>query len=446
MSRSELLQQILAYPKFGAGIGLHRMCQLWDHLRTDFPNFKPAYIKVTGSNGKGSTCAMLASLFRALGVKAGCFTSPHLLRFGERITIDQAPISHDALQCAKDWVDKAIRSSALPEPSFGGFERLTAMALYHFALNQVQHGVFEVGIGGRYDPVRTVPGSICALTSLDLEHTQLLGDSLELIAYDKLDLCPPGGSLVLFPMEDPDLRQRLGAYASLRNIRLIDATATIAINQVAEKQHALIVDLTMPGGSLAQVHVSLSGTFQISNLQVALSCFWLYVQQHFPNLDQVTLNNVIRQGLANVRIAGRLGFRPGPPPFHFDIAHTPQAVDAFVASIEPKLRNQRVLLVLGVSHDKPVSQMVASLLPLAHEVVCTQAYQRGAPAAQIMQEVSRRNPQIPRYQAETIEQAVDFAKEHATKHGMTVVVAGGLFLVAEALRYLDGDHPTEVAL
>jgi len=223
-SESTAVSEILGSPKFGKGIGFRRMRSVLKELFDSTWGSKFTTIRVTGSNGKGSVTAMTHSILRALGIRAGRFTSPHLFDFRERIVSEDAAISDDALERACAWVKGAVsRAMAVhPDDTFGSFELMTATCLRGFFEADLPVGVIEAGIGGRFDTTRLLPGRLIALTSLDFEHTELLGNSLELIGYDKLDLCPDHGCVVA-PRFADDLWSRLNAYCALRDVQLIDA-------------------------------------------------------------------------------------------------------------------------------------------------------------------------------------------------------------------------------
>jgi dihydrofolate synthase/folylpolyglutamate synthase len=152
---------------------------------------------VTGSNGKGSTAAFCAGIGRAYGLRTGLFTSPHLYRFNERFQVDGAEIGDDDLARLKLRIETAIAEiSRRRGEQFGAFEALFALACLYFQESECDFAVFEAGIGGRYDPVRLVGARVTCVTSVDYEHVELLGNSLELIASDKSDACASGGTIV----------------------------------------------------------------------------------------------------------------------------------------------------------------------------------------------------------------------------------------------------------
>nr|WP_279382614.1 cyanophycin synthetase [Acanthopleuribacter pedis] len=407
------------------------------------PDLPMDYLKVTGSNGKGSTCAMVSAMLKALGVRAGRNISPHLFRFNERITIDGAPISDGDCASGFAWVQAAVQAWQQQHGagSFGAFEIFTGMALYHFARNGVAHGVFEAGIGGRYDAVRMMPGSLCVLTSLDLEHTQLLGDSLELIAYDKLDLCPPGGTLVLFPLGDHDLLRRIRHYARLKQIQLFETAVRCRVTHRVTHPTETTFNAEIDGMVLEDLRLPLLGAHQVDNAMVAASAVTLYVNRLFPHLSQDDLKQGIRDGLARVNWPGRATFLPGPPPVIYDVGHTPAAIQTFCATLQPMVAGRRVVLVIGVSHNKAVEEIVTALVAVADRVICTRAHHLGAPVDRIEAAVAAARPQLPRERFETVEDAVTRAVAIARAEDMTLVFAGGLFLAVEAVVAYQGDDP-----
>ncbi len=180
------LERLLTLPKYGKPGVNERMQALTDGL-----DMVPS-IKIVGSNGKGTTAHMMAQMAMGLGKKVGLYTSPHLLEIGERIQVNGRSVSKRDLNYLLDW---ALQRAEGRE-GVGRFEVLTLAALFHFAQSGVDLAVMEVGLGGRYDPVRIAPGKVSVLTSLDLEHTAILGESIEEIAREKCAICRPGETLI----------------------------------------------------------------------------------------------------------------------------------------------------------------------------------------------------------------------------------------------------------
>src|SRR6187402_790679 len=206
-------------PKYGDGLCLARLAMLLDALSIDRVRLRKHSVVVTGSNGKGSTAAFCASIGRAFGLRTGLFTSPHLYRFNERFQIDGVPVDDELLEALVLRVATAIadlKQHTLHE-TFGAFEAQFALACLYFQETECEFAVFEAGIGGRYDPVRLVGALTTCVTSVDYEHVNLLGHTLELIASDKSDACAAGGCIIYGENCRP-LQRYLGEYLRHRDI------------------------------------------------------------------------------------------------------------------------------------------------------------------------------------------------------------------------------------
>jgi dihydrofolate synthase/folylpolyglutamate synthase len=441
-------EALIGMPKFGNGMGLHRMLWMREAIRAEFdsdPSMPPEAIKITGSNGKGSVSAMLSAILDQLGVRHGLYTSPHLIKFNERIKINGRDIPDAELLTHIGWFEaqQARYLAANPGDTPGAFEAFTGIAMHYFAANRVPTLVLEAGIGGRYDPVRVNPGRLTALTSLDLDHTYLLGDTLEQIAYNKADLCDPGGVLVLGQVT-ADILKRLRAYCQLKQIELIAAQDCCSASQAVYHDAVMEVDLDVDGMHFARLHIGLSGAHQANNAAVAILLARQWCMRTLPMLAEPAFMAAVRAGLSCVRWPGRYEQVHHAPDVLVDVGHSPGAIDALVDTLQRSRGGQKILLVTGVSHDKNVLEIVSRLLAAADEIICTRAHHKGAPVEQIAAIVSQAAPGKPCHQAATIEQAMTLALAIAKAKGMTVLVAGGLFLSIEAKHALQGGDPQQL--
>ncbi len=441
-SYQEIVSTLLAIPKFGAGVGLHRMLWLTQDLRVTHWLTNLDAIKVTGSNGKGSVCAMVSSILQALELQVGQYISPHLIRFNERISINGNHISDHELAETLDWflAQQAEYSRQYPSDTIGAFESFTAMGLYHFVQLQPHALVVEAGIGGRYDSTRIVPGKLVGLPSLDLEHTELLGHTLELIAYDKADLCPEQGTLVIGHI-DNDVLRRLKAYCELRHITPVSTDETCILHRTEFVANVMVVDIDIDGVRYNDLRIGLQGHHQIINAAVAVLLARKWIEQHYPQLAGAKFNAAVYQGLAQVRNMGRFQKIGSLPDIFVDVGHSPGAIDCLIETVHSVIRDQPILLVTGVSYNKEVEQIVSRLLQVASAVICTRAYHRGSPVADIAAVVKKHRSDLPTFEADTIEQAVALARDMTIDRKMTVLVAGGLFLAIEAMQSLAGEDP-----
>jgi dihydrofolate synthase/folylpolyglutamate synthase len=432
----------LRLPKFGRGSGLARTAALARPLLESPWGRALDALKVTGSNGKGSVAAMLAAMLAELGIDAGLTTSPHLFAFNERMAVRGQAVSSAELEAA--WPAVEARAGAWqtrhPGDDVGAFEAITALALEVFARAGVRTVVAEAGIGGRHDPTRVIPGRVCALTSLDLEHTALLGTTLAEIACDKADLCPEGGTLVA-AVSDGEASERLAAHCRARGVALVDALARGRVTRSAYGGDMMTVDLEIDGDAWRGVDLALRGAHQAHNALVAVLALREWLRAHEPSLPAARFEDAARRGLARVRWPGRFERVRRAPDVFADVGHTPEALRALAATVRAALPGRRVLLVAGVSHDKDAGGILAPLAALADEAVCTQAHHKGRAAEDVYAIVRRLRPELPATVESDVAAAVASACERAAAESFTVLVAGGLFLAAEATYALRGGDP-----
>ncbi len=439
------IHDLLSLPKFGSGICFRRMEVLLRPLMQSDWGQQFNTIRVTGSNGKGSVTAMLHSILQSLGITAGRYTSPHLERFNERIVIGSQEASDNEIERAVQWIRQQIseNQSDLRCETFGSFELITAIAIRCFSEANVKTAILEAGIGGRFDPVRLFPGTLVALTSIDLEHTELLGKTKEQIAFDKIDLCPDHGTVVSVN-RDQELWARMAAYCRLRHISLVDANSVWTVQRLDDDlrvaapgmkvrltRNAMSADVTMP----------LPGLFQLDNAAVACTIAELWAQQFLAETAPKRVFSAVCDGLSTVTWPGRFQNISSAPPVYIDVGHSPDACRRFVESVGIFLKGAPILLVTGVSHNKAVEDILSILVPIATTVVCTRAYHMGEKVERISEVVQTIAPQIEQHQAATMEEAVSLAREIADRRGMTVIVAGGLFLSIEFLTAWRGSDP-----
>lgn len=436
------VQRLLEHPKFGSGIGFQRMQGLLAQLPNPDWAARLDALKVTGSKGKGSTAAVAAEILRHLGLDTGLYTSPHLLRFNERIRINHNDIDDAALLEACTWYESAAKAyqEAFPADSFAAFEAFTAVALHHFSRNRVQALVAEAGIGGRYDTTRTFPGATVALTSVELEHCELLGHKTEFIAYDKADLCPAGGTLVVGRI-DPELVRRLRAYTRDRGIRIIDICQEAEVSDVEFVDWRMRFTLRCQGLDFGRLETPLLGEHQAWNIAVAAAAVRDWLRRHRPEIGEDQFREAVRNGTSSVKWPGRLQRLSLQPEAIIDVGHTPQSMRAIVAALRSMPSDKPVLLVTGVSYNKDIRGVLAELLPVADAVICTAAWYKGAPATDIERHVLALRPEVPAQVIPTIEEATALALERANRENARVLFAGGLFLAIEAMATLRNLDP-----
>jgi dihydrofolate synthase/folylpolyglutamate synthase len=431
-------------PKYGDGICLARMAGLLEALGIDRARLQRISVVVTGSNGKGSTAAMCAQIGRAYGLRTGLFTSPHLYRFNERVQVDGVEIGDDAFARLQRRVEAAtVEVSKRLGEKFGAFEALFALACLHFQESGCDFAVFEAGIGGRYDPVRLVGAHQTCVTSVDYEHVELLGNTLELIASDKSDTCAAGGTIV-YGENCRGLRPHLVEYnrgPGRTSLFVRDEIAVDNENVAASGPH---FDFLFGYHDFRRLELNLPGAFQFNNAAIAVILFLLWLQREQPLKASDRIEAAIRAGLRDARWPGRLEIIQQDPLTVIDVGHTPDGIRQSLASLLAIHGAGNWILVTGASGDKKADEIVGALAPSFDTIICTAAHHKGADAEGIAAAAARANPSASLHVAASIEEAVRLAGKLAATHSRRIYVAGGLFLAIEYATAARGGCPQDL--
>ena len=336
-----------------------RLLALLDNPHQQYPA-----VHIAGTKGKGSVAAMCAFALRAAGLKVGLYTSPHLTEFRERFRIltpgdADGRISEDELA---DLVTE-LAPAVAQIPGLTWFELVTAVAFLYFARRQVDIAVIEVGLGGRLDATNVIKPLVSVITSLSLDHTELLGHTLPEIAYEKGGIIKPGVPVVSAPQ----------AADALDRLRQIATERQAPLTVVGEDWRWRLLDgrpqrprLQIESPHLAaplQVELALAGAHQQENGVTAVAALTL-IQPHLPALTTVA----IQQGLSAVQWPGRLQTlhqTPDQPTLLVDCAHNADSAHRLAAALRQDYHYDRLWLLLGATGDKDVAAILAALLPLA---------------------------------------------------------------------------------
>ena len=431
-------------PKYGDGICLARMAELLGTLEIDRARLQRISVVVTGSNGKGSTAAMCAQIGRACGLRTGLFTSPHLLRFNERVQVDGVEIGDDALDRLKLRIDAALATvSKNMDEKFGAFEALFALACLHFQESGCDFAVFEAGIGGRYDPVRLIGARETCVTSVDYEHVELLGNSLELIVSDKSDACAAGGTIV-YGENCRDLRPHLVEYNRGRGCTPLFVRDDIHIDNEVTAASGQHFDFQFGYHDFRGLEVNLPGAFQFNNSAIAITLFLLWRQREQPRKAPARIEAAVRAGLRDARWPGRLEVISRDPLTVIDVGHTPDGIRQSLASLMAIHGADDWILVTGASRDKKADEIVGALAPSFDTIICTAANHKGADAEDIAAAARQANPGAHIQLAATIEEAARLSQETAAAQQRRIYVAGGLFLAIEYATAIRGGRPQDL--
>ena len=404
-----------------AKFGLERIRTLLEALGN--PQDRCRFVHVAGTNGKGSTCAMIESGLRAAGRRTGLFISPHLNEPTERICLDGRPTSFDRFTDAFNRVhataEKLLDSGAIDlHPTY--FETVTAMAFLIFSEAAPDMVVLEVGLGGRLDCTNVVHPDLSVITQIDFDHEKFLGISLESIAGEKAGILKPGVPAV-FSRQRAEVNPVLDRRAAELGIT-VSRTADWTISGL--KLHPRGSRFTLMGAvgqavspAALEIRCPLAGEHQVENAATAA------VALHRLGLDAPK----IQAGIARAEWPGRLEMLSGHPEIIIDGAHNPAGARALAAYLDRFYSRRRVRMIYGAMRDKAVEEVCGILFPRAYEVIATAPQQpRALHPEAILQVAEHSNIRTAPGLAEALDLVKDAGPEDA------IFITGSLYLVGEA--------------
>lgn len=404
--------------------GLERMERLMAELGRPDRAFRT--IHIAGTNGKGSTAAMITSALHAAGRTTGLSTSPHLIRFNERMRLNNADISDGDFAAAVEEVRAANESISAVEgrgmhPTF--FETVTAVAFCAFRRAGVEWGVVEVGLGGRLDATNVVEPELAVITPISRDHERFLGSGERSIAREKAGILKSGCPAVMSD-QVAEAAEEIRGRAGELGIRLIESGSAWRAERVASEsgfyRFEVVPGADASGGREAfPVALGLAGEHQLTNALTAIA-----------SLDLLGIETAaIQQGLAEVSWPGRLERVRGDPEFLVDAAHNPAGATVLARFLKEHCAGRTVHLIYGSSSDKPIAQIAEILFPCTDRVVLTASrVTRSISPEDLLNIVGRYHNDVT--VQPTIETALEWVEQHAGPEDL-VVVAGSIFLVGE---------------
>ncbi len=360
-------EQALAYIhgtyKFGSKLGLENITELLHRLGDPHRQFKA--IHVGGTNGKGSVTSMLTHVLFEAGYRVGMFISPYLERFTERIQVNLEEIQPEELAditaLVKTKVDEMLEDGRNHPTEF---EIVTAIGFVYFARRQVDYAVVEVGLGGRLDATNVVDPLVSVITSISYDHMDVLGNTLDKIAYEKAGIIKPNRPVVSYP-QPPEAMEIIRNVARQRNAPLykVNNDAILIRSSGIDGQ---IFDYTFDGQAYPNVAIQLIGCHQVVNAATALTTISVLRQQGL-SLSQAS----IYEGMKKANWPGRIEILRRQPYVVIDGAHNAKGAQALADAIREYFADRPVTLVIGVSRDKEVDAILKELCPLAESVIVT---------------------------------------------------------------------------
>lgn len=401
MTYAEAIQFLYGLQMFGANFGLETPCRLAALVGN--PQEKLRFIHVAGTNGKGSTCAILESIYRAAGLRVGLFTSPHLVSFRERIQVNRQLIPESEIV---RLVREIRHANQAHEATL--FEFATVMALKYFAEQKCDLVIWETGLGGRLDATNIVTPLVSVITNIAFDHEQWLGDTLEKIAAEKAGIIKHGVPVVTAAAQPEVLA---------------------VIEQAAKSFNAPLTRVAPSSTCHLPSSLPLFGEHQKLNAALALATVEV-LQREIPVSDEH-----IRTGLATVNWLGRLQLieKPNGQKILLDGAHNLAGAEALRAALENDFPQTRPLLIFGALGDKNWSGICRLLAPLSAKIITVPvASERTADTTELANAFRSANPVATVTAAANLSAALNDSKDEPF-----VAITGSLYLIGEALELLD---------
>ena len=355
MNINEALEYIHSVYWKGSVYGLRRMYTLLEKMGN--PQDALKYVHIAGTNGKGSTAAMTASILQKAGYRTGLYTSPYIYRFNERMQINGEQISDEDVVAITEYV-KPLADSMEESPT--EFELVCCIAFEYFKRKQCDIVVLEVGLGGEFDATNVIhTPEVAVITNIGLDHTDVLGTTIEQIAQAKAGIFKEGGNAVIY-RGLPSVEAVFESVCAEKNICLKKADfASLKLNSLD------LFGQNFDCGNRKKIQLPLLGDHQLHNASVVLSVADTLIEKGW----KISEENIY-EGIRDVSWPGRFDIVCRDPLFIIDGGHNPQCIEALMKNIEDYLAGRKVIALTGVLADKDYGDMYKPVMPLIHEFVC----------------------------------------------------------------------------
>ena len=402
---------------FGIMPGLDRIKILLERLGN--PEKSLRCIHVAGTNGKGTVCSFLASVLKTAGYKTGLYTSPYIVDFRERIRVDGDMISEEELEEVTETVRNEIEKLRDEDIIITEFEAVTAAAFLYYKNMGCDFVVLETGLGGRFDATNVIERPLASvITSISLDHVNILGDNVAEIAYEKCGIIKNGCPVVTNSAQPADALRMIKEQSEMRNSPL----------SVAETEEIRVLDESIKGSDIyysgRSVFVPFAGKHQAENCITALTVIDLMKEQGIAISEKA-----VREGIANTRNPARCEVVSEKPLIIFDGCHNEDSAKALCAVLEKHLEGKKITALMGMMADKDISKVLSLLLPHFDNVLTvTPSNPRAIPAADLAEKI--RNLGTDAKSFEDTETAYKYAVENISENDV-LIVCGSLYLCSD---------------
>ncbi|RJQ39999.1 MAG: bifunctional folylpolyglutamate synthase/dihydrofolate synthase [Nitrospiraceae bacterium] len=444
MGYAGAIDYLYGLQKHGIKLGLDNTVRLLSLFNN--PQEKFHSIHVAGTNGKGSTSAMIASILQSAGFRIGLFTSPHLVSFTERIRINNEEITEEEVVELTEDIRSAMEGSEL-NPTF--FEFVTVMAFLYFKRKNVDWAVVETGMGGRLDATNVLLPEASVITSINYDHSEFLGNTISAIAEEKAGIIK-NGTPVITSAQEPSAMNVIERRAGEKNAGLFVYGRNFSAAIKSEDTKGSVFDYN-GGSNIDDLVIPLPGRHQVLNVALALKTIEIVSKKSSHHASCIT-HHAISAGLENIKWQGRLELVSKEPLILIDGAHNPDAAKILADSLKEIFIREygRIILIAGIMSDKDARGIMEPLLPLAAEIILTApAYERAA-SPQKLAECAAEMGFTDTHIAPTVREAIAMAvslgeigaqrQENSEKNftDSLILITGSFYTIGEAKEILCG--------
>ena len=429
MTYEEAMKYIRSVGMFGSNYGLDRTYRLLELLGN--PQDKLKLIHIAGTNGKGSTTAMITKMLRGMGYKVGMYTSPYLEEFEERIQINGINIPKDRLVEELEKVKNAVNTvieEGYEHPT--EFEIITVLMFLYFCNEKVDYAVIEVGLGGKLDSTNVITPKVSVIASISLDHTNLLGNTLGQIAGEKAGIIKEGVPVVLYPQkeeaEEVILKTSANKNCKVYSINKNDGKLmNIDYDNITQR-----VEVKGLNG-IYNIDLPLLGAHQILNLCTAINAVEVLCKEEGIKFEK----NVIEESLKDVKWIGRLETLNRNPLIVIDGAHNIDGIKSLTQNIKKYFKYNKMYLLLGILADKQVGEMIHEIAPMAEKIfTLAPNNDRAESSENLKNEIELINPNVEAF--DDYETAIKKAMNEADEEDL-ILVSGSLYMIGDMRKIIN---------
>ena len=425
MNYTEAINYIKDTAKFGSKLGLERTEKILEYLGN--PHKKIKTIHIAGTNGKGSTTAMLTKILVESGYKVGCYISPYIEEFEERMQINNENIPKDDLAEIVTEVSKAV--DKVIKEDYGNpteFEIITCAGFLYFERNNVDFAVVEVGLGGRLDSTNVIKPELSVIGSISLDHVQILGDTIEKIAFEKGGIIKENTKVVLYPQQDSVIKviEDICESKSAPLVRVIKDNAKFeGVSEGTDGQITQKLKVVTAKDTYC-VQLALLGVHQVQNCNVVINCC-----EALMDMGVKITKEAILKGLKLVKWPGRLEIMRRNPLVVLDGAHNVDGIKKLSESINKYFKYKKMVLILGILADKQVDEMINTICPKAAKVIAVTPHSERAELCEDLRDkifLCNENCEAVMDYEKAYEKALSYCEEEDM-----IIISGSLYMVGD---------------